>query len=586
MNPAEEFRVVDNISDEHVPKILFMAVEPDQMARVHDTSLASAIEDQWSRLLTKFHDALERSSIEPLRLELRVRLMALGSLEVRGPSHLSTLESNFSDHSENLSNDEEDVLEFTEIFKMFGYSVPKTIQDKFYRIVQNKRIPIHIEQGTKEKNSFFVFAENKRIVDICDRLTEADVSNVYKYFRTTKETEQDEALKGPLSLFPSTKHLQEVSGLKEAAFLYLVLSMLREKLLNRLYTHCLSSAIVALQSRTSDETDTQRFNFILGELDKYPVESKPAGICIIFCVLENRKGAEHDMKRVQDVFKNTFGYDVFVKKNPNESDIKFIITKMKAPRNKFYDSLVVWFMGHGDKSFLTVKGGEKIHRRRDLIEPFTEIKWFNKKPKLFFIQACAIRRKKEGRRPSSCETTSLLTDTDSLHWLPTGEEWRDRYGDFIDVSFANNQADMLVSYATMWYQPAARGSQGSLYVDTLVDRLREFGTEESLENVLRRVHYIVNTVSLLRPDDDGHAVTWKQAPYFESSLQKQFMFPKCNECISDSHNYSKHAKDHLHRTRDRLAHTKDRSELNDDFPEQTIDRTPKHTTDNADTREN
>ncbi|KAK3855664.1 hypothetical protein Pcinc_037947, partial [Petrolisthes cinctipes] len=63
----------------------------------------------------------------------------------------------------------------------------------------------------------------------------------------------------------------------------------------------------------------------------------------------------------------------------------------------------------------------------------------------------------------------------------------------------------------------------SLYVDTLVDQLRLYGSKESIENVLRRVHYNVNTVSLL--SDDGQ---WKQAPYFESSLQKEFIFPKTN----------------------------------------------------------
>lgn len=55
-------------------------------------------------------------------------------------------------------------------------------------------------------------------------------------------------------------------------------------------------------------------------------------------------------------------------------------------------------MGHGDKTYLTVKEGH-IHRRLDLIQPFTEIEWYNKKPKLFFIQACGT--KKNRRRFSS-----------------------------------------------------------------------------------------------------------------------------------------------------------------------------------------
>lgn len=70
---------------------------------------------------------------------------------------------------------------------------------------------------------------------------------------------------------------------------------------------------------------------------------------------------------------------------------------------------------------------------------------------------------------------------------------------------------------------------GSLYVDTLVDQLKQYGSKESIENVLRRVHYNVNTVSLLENVPGQGEVPWKQAPYFESSLQKAFIFPKTDK---------------------------------------------------------
>lgn len=57
-------------------------------------------------------------------------------------------------------------------------------------------------------------------------------------------------------------------------------------------------------------------------------------------------------------------------------------------------------MGHGSKSYLKVKD-KNIHRRLELIEPFTEIEWFYKKPKLFFIQACAVKENR--KRFPSCE---------------------------------------------------------------------------------------------------------------------------------------------------------------------------------------
>ena len=51
----------------------------------------------------------------------------------------------------------------------------------------------------------------------------------------------------------------------------------------------------------------------------------------------------------------------------------------------------MWFMGHGSKSHLQVEDGE-IHRRTEFIEPFAQIEWLTMKPKLFFIQACSVKK--------------------------------------------------------------------------------------------------------------------------------------------------------------------------------------------------
>lgn len=169
-------------------------------------------------------------------------------------------------------------------------------------------------------------------------------------------------------------------------------------------------------------------------------------------------------------------------------------------------------MGHGSKSYLSVKDG-KIHRRVDLIEPFTEIEWFFKKPKLFFIQACAVKENR--KRYSSCEwfpslfnfqvcliltplflalcwvgvidypsvylvgaflsflalhfthaasggdLKALSAQTDSVSWkAAAGDSWQEKYADYTDVSNINCFADTLISYATMWYQAAARNEKG------------------------------------------------------------------------------------------------------------------------------
>lgn len=484
--------------------------------------------DSTSRLLLKFDAALRQRSISPVRRELQLRLLKLSTLELLDDDSLSTLESNFSDEVDRLSSNEEDVLEFTEIFERLKYPVPPEIKDRFDRIVTSKKIPFRKAEGNHKK-TFFVYAENKIMMKVCNSLTPMEVHQMYKTLKESKAVEEENAMQDFLSQPCVTPEaLQEVPGLKDVAFYYLVLTLMRKKMVNRLYTHRLTFLLEQLrQIHKTNGRDHIHIDRALATLSRYPIASYPPGLCLIFLMTENRAGASKDLARVRELFEKVLKYDVFVKIDPTAEHIKSIISKLKAARNKFYDSLVVWFMGHGSKSYLNVKEGQ-IHRRLDLIEPFTEIEWFFKKPKLFFIQACAVKEnRKRFSSSSGPDLKALAIQTDSVGWkAPAGQRWQEKYADYTDVSHINCFADTLISYATMWYQPAARDEEGSLYVDTLVDQLREHGSHESIENVLRRVHYNVNTVSLLHEVPGKGEVQWKQAPYFESSLQKEFIFPK------------------------------------------------------------
>nr|ARO92232.1 caspase 4 [Portunus trituberculatus] len=450
-------------------------------------------------------------------------------LEIPNGNDLSTLESNFSDEVDQLSSNEEDVLEFTEIFERLKYEIPKEIRDRFNQIVTSKKIPFRKAEGSKKK-TFFVYAENKILMKVCNSLSALEVYQMYMILSESKAVEEDDAMKDFLSQpCVSPEALENVKGLKDVAFYYFILTLMRKKMINRLYTHKLYFLLEKLKHiLVKDKKKCIHVDRALQMLNRYPIASHPPGLCLIFHMNENRIGASKDMNRVRELFEKVFMYDVFVKVDPTAEQIKSIISKLKAARNKFYDSLVVWFMGHGSKTYLNVKEGQ-IHRRLDLIEPFTEIEWFFKKPKLFFIQACAVKdNRKRFSSSSGQDLKSRSTQMDSVGWkAPAGIRWQEKYADYTDVSNINCFADTLISYATMWYQPAARDAEGSLYVDTLVDQLRDHGSYESIENVLRRVHYNVNTVSLLHKEPGEGEVQWKQAPYFESSLQKEFVFPPC-----------------------------------------------------------
>ncbi|MPC26647.1 hypothetical protein E2C01_019793 [Portunus trituberculatus] len=314
--------------------------------------------------------ALRNQNITPVRRELHLRLLKSSMLEIPNGNDLSTLESNFSDEVDQLSSNEEDVLEFTEIFERLKYEIPKEIRDRFNQIVTSKKIPFRKAEGSKKK-TFFVYAENKILMKVCNSLSALEVYQMYMILSESKVVEEDDAMKDFLSQpCVSPEALENVKGLKDVAFYYFILTLMRKKMINRLYTHKL------------------------------------------YFLLEN---------------------------------------------------LVVWFMGHGSKTYLNVKEGQ-IHRRLDLIEPFTEIEWFFKKPKLFFIQACAVKdNRKRFSSSSGQDLKSRSTQMDSVGWkAPAGIRWQEKYADYTDVSNINCFADTLISYATMWYQPAARDAEGEL----------------------------------------------------------------------------------------------------------------------------
>lgn len=82
---------------------------------------------------------------------------------------------------------------------------------------------------------------------------------------------------------------------------------------------------------------TTLLHFILYAPHRYPIASRPPGLCLIFLMTENRIGASKDLMRVRELFEKVLKYDVFVKVDPTAEQIKSIISKLKAARNKFYD---------------------------------------------------------------------------------------------------------------------------------------------------------------------------------------------------------------------------------------------------------
>ncbi|XP_018018622.1 uncharacterized protein LOC108675143 isoform X2 [Hyalella azteca] len=507
------------VKEEDVAKIFFLSCQPVHAEHRDDNSCAMC------RLLEKFKESLEKESMQPLMRELKVKTLRMCSLDVP-LLEMPTLESNFADLDDAISVQDEELLTFTEVLQVVGYPVPALLQEKLEAVLSQKRIPArHTRRSSAgNENQFLSYTFNKNIGKICESLSAEEVYALRKFITQQGETHEDmKEMAEAVSVIKSVASLQASKAMKDAAFYYMILFMFKSGNLTSLYTHQLESYLEAARSLL-DKTkprDTEHITKAIGQLKRYQITNKPPGVCMIFAMLEGREdGSKTDVADVKALFETEFNYDVLIKINPSVKDVKSLIAKLGESRNMFYDSLVVWFMAHGDKTHLFVKDGQ-IHRRTDLIQPFVDIDWLKTKPKLFFIQACANRRP----RSYAQDSRGMRTSTDAVALgIDAGDEWKKKYLPHADFTSVNNFADTLVCYATMWYQPAARNEEGSMFIQTLLDALRRKGTDTCIENVLRETTYRMNSI-VLRDDSDR---TWRQTPYYESSLQKEFVFPKEN----------------------------------------------------------
>ena len=58
------------------------------------------------------------------------------------------------------------------------------------------------------------------------------------------------------------------------------------------------------------------------------------------------------------------------------------------------------------------------------------------------------------------DTPALQAETDSPKEITIDNEWKEKYGGYLDCSTVNPLADTLISYATLWYEEASRTKEG------------------------------------------------------------------------------------------------------------------------------
>merc|ERR1719154_785839 len=202
--------------------------------------------------------------------------------------------------------------------------------------------------------------------------------------------------------------------------------MFKESTLDRTHSHKLMFMLEEALKKADiggKKSNSDNIKRSMTILKRYPIASNPPGLCIVFSMLEGREdGAEKDLASVHKCFRDKLKFNTIIKRNPSKTDVTYIADELKASKYMFYDSLVVFFMAHGDEGSLTVTDG-KIPRRKDLIKPFTEIAWLKNKPKLFFIQACANESVDD-----STKQRKMKVKVDSVsEGKPFSDEWANIY---------------------------------------------------------------------------------------------------------------------------------------------------------------
>ncbi|KAK4322417.1 hypothetical protein Pmani_006757 [Petrolisthes manimaculis] len=124
----------------------------------------------------------------------------------------------------------------------------------------------------------------------------------------------------------------------------------------------------------------------------------------------------------------------------------------------------------------------------------------------------------------------MPAETDSLGWKArAGDQWTQKYDEYTDLCTVNTFADTLISYATMWYQSAARNEE-----DVFQPHPKKMSSSTSYANILRNqapLHRIDTGTprwrnQVVQPQELDHHLTQEvtqEAPrqYRSSNVQRE-----------------------------------------------------------------
>ncbi|XP_069947989.1 uncharacterized protein [Cherax quadricarinatus] len=413
------------------------------------------------------------------------------------------LPSGTASSSRGLRKADEDLLTLTQACHYLG--IEYQCLDEKLKKVQDKALLTQDERN----GTFFIYAENLFMIHMCDSLTPTLVFKLLNIMKTNKSFSSgiDKDLLASITIDQLTHE-----GLKEALFFFIIRLMEDGNMLNRLYTDKLKDAFKELNQNSTKE-EKQIITSLLYKLRNYPGECHPSGLCIVFCVSENREGASSEIAKIKKLFENILGFTVKIEENPSVKTIESYELELQKPKYRYYDSIVYWFVSHGNETELKLPNDE-IYLREEFIDNFSKPANFIKKPKIFFMAACrgekTIPVVKKGGRPSSADAKHRANIK-----IPDSS---------LDIENVHYEVDRLVVNATLPTRYSFRSKdEGSVFVDVVCSLLEEYCGEnitEALVEASRIIHQII-----FKSNDNSFEGFSKQACSYDSTLQKTFIIP-------------------------------------------------------------
>ncbi|XP_078259683.1 caspase-8-like isoform X2 [Rhinoraja longicauda] len=257
----------------------------------------------------------------------------------------------------------------------------------------------------------------------------------------------------------------------------------------------------------------------LQTLGSYKMENNPRGYCVIInnCTFEKmplRRGTEKDADRLKQIF-TWLGFKVEIKNDLPAAEMKKKMDEYRRKDHKPYDCFICCILTHGRKGFMCGTDDREV-AIRDITSYFSasQCPSLQKKPKVFFIQACQGSERQEG----------VTVEEDGFN--PLLEE---------DAVRANrltipDEADFLLGMATVeGYASFRHVLEGTWYIQSLCDNLEEYCPSEDLLSILTIVNRDVSEKT------DKNSKT--QMPQPSYTLTKKLYFPVA-KCFADSRNSS------------------------------------------------